>query len=131
MRSALKKVIERAVDANADKKKFPRTWLFHRRWGKNSDAVTARGEKIVHITVDDRVEEAARLLVQVKGITKVDMTNHNGTVRLDVTIDLDSGLPISELPNRLIAQGFRISSLQQEQVNLETAFMRLTKGLVS
>jgi ABC-2 type transport system ATP-binding protein len=87
--------------------------------------------KVVHITVDDRVEEAARLLVQVKGITKVDMTNHNGTIRLDVTIDPESGLPISELPNRLIAQGFRVSSLQEEQVNLETAFMRLTKGLVS
>jgi ABC-2 type transport system ATP-binding protein len=87
--------------------------------------------KVVHITVDDRVEEAARLLVQVKGITKVDMTNHNGTIRLDVTIDPESGLPISELPNRLIAQGFRVSPLQEEQVNLETAFMRLTKGLVS
>jgi ABC-2 type transport system ATP-binding protein len=86
---------------------------------------------VVHITVEDRVEDAARLLVQVKGITKVDMTNHNGTTRLDVTIDPTSGLPISELPARLIAQGFRISSLQPEQVNLETAFMRLTKGLVS
>ena len=46
-------------------------------------------------------------------------------------MDPESGLPISELPNRLIAQGFRVSALQQEQVNLETAFMRLTKGLVS
>ncbi len=86
---------------------------------------------VVHITVEDRVEDAARLLVQVKGITKVDLTHHNGTTRLDVTIDPESGLPISELPNRLIAQGFRIRSLQPEQVNLETAFMRLTKGLVS
>ena len=87
--------------------------------------------QVVHITVDDRVEDAAQLLVQVAGITKVDLTQHNGTTRLDITIDPQSGLPISELPNRLIAQGFRISSIQQEQVNLETAFMRLTKGLVS
>ena len=56
---------------------------------------------------------------------------HDRRARIDVTIDLDSGLMVSELPARLIAQGFRISSLQQEQVNLETAFMRLTKGLVS
>ena len=86
---------------------------------------------VVHIIVDDKVEAAARLLIEVQGITKVDMTHHNGTTRLDVTIDRESGLPISELPSRLIAQGFRVSSLQQEQVNLETAFMRLTKGLVS
>jgi hypothetical protein len=46
-------------------------------------------------------------------------------------VDEESGLGISELPNRLIAQGFRISSFQPEQVNLETAFMRLTRGLVS
>jgi ABC-2 type transport system ATP-binding protein len=86
---------------------------------------------VVHVTVDDRVEQAAKLLAQVKGITQVDITQHNGKLRIDVTIDTDSGLMVSELPSRLIAQGFRVSSLQQEQVNLETAFMRLTKGLVS
>jgi ABC-2 type transport system ATP-binding protein len=86
---------------------------------------------VVHVTVDDRVEQAAKLLTQVKGITQVDITQHNGRPRIDVTIDMDSGLMVSELPSRLIAQGFRVSSLQQEQVNLETAFMRLTKGLVS
>ncbi|MHC4948323.1 MAG: ABC transporter ATP-binding protein [Planctomycetota bacterium] len=86
---------------------------------------------VVHITVEDRVEQAAQLLVKVKGITKIDITQHNGSPRIDVTIDPESGLSVSELPNRLIAQGFRLSSLQQEQVNLETAFMRLTKGLVS
>ncbi|MDY7107287.1 MAG: ABC transporter ATP-binding protein [Planctomycetota bacterium] len=86
---------------------------------------------VVHVTVDDRVEQAAKLLAQVKGISQVDITQHNGKPRIDVTIELDSGLMVSELPARLIAQGFRVSSLQQEQVNLETAFMRLTKGLVS
>jgi ABC-2 type transport system ATP-binding protein len=86
---------------------------------------------VVHIVVDDRAEHAAQLLTQVKGIKKVDLTVHDGHPRIDVTIDPDSGLVVSELPNRLIAQGFRLTSMQQEQVNLETAFMRLTKGLVS
>ena len=86
---------------------------------------------VVHIVVDDRADHAAQLLAQVGGVTQVDITQQNGKPRIDVTIDPDSGMPVSELPNRLIAQGFRISSLQQEQVNLETAFMRLTKGLVS
>ena len=87
--------------------------------------------KVVHIIVDERLEEAAQLLASVKGITKVDVTQNNGRARIDVTIDLDSGLVVSELPNRLITRGFRISAMQEEQVNLETAFMRLTKGLVA
>ena len=40
-------------------------------------------------------------------------------------------MPVSEIPSRLIAQGYRVAGIQQEQVNLETAFMRLTKGIVS
>ena len=61
----------------------------------------------------------------------VDVVDHNGTVRIDVTIRAGSAFDLSEIPNRLIARGFRILSMQGEQVNLETAFMRLTKGLVS
>ncbi len=87
--------------------------------------------QVVHIVVDDRVEEAAKLLAEVSGIMTVDITQDNGQARLDITIDPSSGLPISDLPSRLIAQGFRLSSMYQEKVNLETAFMRLTKGLVS
>ena len=51
--------------------------------------------------------------------------------RIDITLDPDHGLPVSELPSRLLASGFRVSEMRQEQVNLETAFMRLTKGIVS
>ncbi|MEE8156314.1 MAG: multidrug ABC transporter ATP-binding protein, partial [Phycisphaerales bacterium] len=87
--------------------------------------------QVVHIVVDDRVEDAAKLLAEVNGIMTVDITHENGQARLDITIDPNSGLPISDLPSRLIAQGFRLSSMYQEKVNLETAFMRLTKGLVS
>ncbi len=87
--------------------------------------------QVVHISVDDRIEAAAKLLAGVTGITKVDIAAHNGSRRIDVTIDPASGLMISELPSRLIAQGFRVSSMMPEQVNLETAFMRLTKGLVA
>ena len=87
--------------------------------------------QMVHINVDERAEDAAKLLGGVHGIMSVDITQVNGVPRIDVTIDPSSGLPISELPSRLIAQGFRLSSMHTEKVNLETAFMRLTKGLVS
>jgi len=91
----------------------------------------ARMGYVVHITLDGREEKAADLLRRVRGVKQVDLTHNNGVKRIDVVIDPESGLPISDLPSRLIAEGFRLTSMQEEQVNLETAFMRLTKGLVA
>jgi formamidopyrimidine-DNA glycosylase len=54
LRSKLRHVISRAVKVDARKDAFPRTWLFHHRWGKDADAVTARGERIRHDTVAGR-----------------------------------------------------------------------------
>ncbi len=34
------------------------------------------------------------------------------------------------VPQRLVQAGYRLTMLKEEEVNLETAFMRLTKGLV-
>ncbi len=87
--------------------------------------------QLVHIEVTERSEDAATLLRTVDGISMVDVVENNGAHRIDVTISAESNLDRSELPNRLIARGFRVLSMQGEQVNLETAFMRLTKGLVS
>lgn len=91
----------------------------------------ARMGYVVHITLEGREQEAATLLRNVPGVKEVDITQNNGVSRIDIVIDPESGLPISDIPNRLITQGFRLTSMQEEQVNLETAFMRLTKGLVS
>ena len=87
--------------------------------------------RLVHITLDERHEEAARMLAEVKGIERVDVSTPEGRPRIDVMLDPEHGLPVSELPSRLVAQGFRVETVQHEQVNLETAFMRLTKGIVS
>ncbi|MBI4580241.1 MAG: Fpg/Nei family DNA glycosylase [Planctomycetes bacterium] len=54
LRSTILRVIHKAVDLDADNSRFPRAWLFHHRWGRNSDAATARGEKIVHATIGGR-----------------------------------------------------------------------------
>ncbi|HEV7302398.1 MAG TPA: ABC transporter ATP-binding protein [Tepidisphaeraceae bacterium] len=34
------------------------------------------------------------------------------------------------IPHRLLSSGFRLTLLKEEEVNLETAFMRMTKGIV-
>ena len=49
-----RKIIEKSVEVNANSSKFPRTWLFHERWGKPEDALTRRGERIEIITVAGR-----------------------------------------------------------------------------
>jgi formamidopyrimidine-DNA glycosylase len=54
LRARLASVVRRAVDVEADADRFPRTWLFHRRWGREEGARTARGEPIVHLTVGGR-----------------------------------------------------------------------------
>ena len=44
VRARLAAIVKRAVGANADDSLYPRSWLFHRRWGRRSDARTARGQ---------------------------------------------------------------------------------------
>jgi formamidopyrimidine-DNA glycosylase len=54
LRRSLLAVVRRAVAVHADSDRFPRTWLFHTRWGRTVGATTARGEAIVHATVGGR-----------------------------------------------------------------------------
>jgi len=52
--SCLRRIVRKAVAVNADKERFPKTWLFHDRWGKNRNAKTVHGEKIIHETIAGR-----------------------------------------------------------------------------
>ncbi|NNM24834.1 MAG: hypothetical protein HKO59_02405, partial [Phycisphaerales bacterium] len=54
VRSRLKSVVARAVAVDADKRRFPRTWLFHRRWGRDKSATTTRGDAIAFVTIGGR-----------------------------------------------------------------------------
>jgi formamidopyrimidine-DNA glycosylase len=54
LRDRLRRVVRTAVAADADSSRFPRRWLFHRRWGRRRDARTADGEAIRHETVAGR-----------------------------------------------------------------------------
>jgi formamidopyrimidine-DNA glycosylase len=54
MRAKLRDIVRRAVAVDGDNRRFPKTWLFHRRWGKAKDARTSRGEPIEHLTVAGR-----------------------------------------------------------------------------
>jgi formamidopyrimidine-DNA glycosylase len=54
LRARMLAIIKRAVAVDADSDLFPRSWLFHHRWGRNAAARTAAGEKISHATIGGR-----------------------------------------------------------------------------
>jgi formamidopyrimidine-DNA glycosylase len=57
LRAKIRSVIRLAVRAGSDSDRYPRWWLFHRRWGHRRGgppATTARGEHIRHETVGGR-----------------------------------------------------------------------------
>ncbi|HEU0092244.1 MAG TPA: hypothetical protein VFS78_09040, partial [Vicinamibacteria bacterium] len=54
LRDRLHAIIARAVAANADSDLFPRSWLFHVRWGRRVGITTARSEAIIHETIGGR-----------------------------------------------------------------------------
>jgi ABC-2 type transport system ATP-binding protein len=91
----------------------------------------AKVGKVVQIQVEVRPEEAAQLLRGVRGVARVEIALEEGGQRIDVILEPNAEIAASELAARLLAQGFRLARLQPEQISLETAFMRLTKGLVS
>lgn len=82
-----------------------------------------RDKTILHVGVTDEVDRAAKLLQDESIVESV----HPGDGHLVVTL-LDNTTDYSQLPSRLIEQGFRLSLFREEEINLESAFMALTKG---
>ena len=97
----------------------------------------ARLGHVLHVGVTDRVEQAAQILAKIQGVKKVTIApddpttvNGRGGRVLHLQFDDTPGHVFTDIPNVLINNGFRMTKFTEEPVNLETAFMRLTKGLV-
>src|SRR5436190_2717757 len=86
----------------------------------------ARGGMVLHVAVsDDQQEQAAALLAQDPNIENINASNGY------MDIALKQGVAdYSFIPARLFQAGYKLKLLKEEEVNLETAFMRLTKGMV-
>lgn len=86
----------------------------------------ARQRILLQIRVRERHAEAAAALRESEAVEHVDLTSQN---LLEVTLkpEVDD---YSSIPTRLVQSGFAITLFREEEVNLETAFMELTKGLV-
>lgn len=101
----------------------------------------ARMGHVIHVAVLERTDEAAKLIQQFPGVKKVAIQDAQVNDRTAKVIQVDfeenghagvgaGGLQHFDLPNVLVNKGFRVTKFTEEPVNLETAFMRLTKGLV-
>jgi len=90
----------------------------------------------LHVGVMDKPEEATKLLLKIPGVKKVtpapeEASDNARTGKvLQVSYEEGAGSTFTDIPNVLMNNGFRLTKFAEEPVNLETAFMRLTKGLV-
>ncbi len=95
--------------------------------GKVSEVMQqVRKAIILNIKVAADQARAAKALEQMS--TDETVTENKDKVLL---VTLKSGVQdYSEIPTQLIQEGFKLILFREEELNLETAFMELTKGLV-
>lgn len=80
---------------------------------------------ILNIRVQGEVERAAKFIEQHGQVDKLKIDE--GTM----IVTLKQGVQdYSDIPTELVQNGFRLTLFREEELNLETAFMELTKGLV-
>lgn len=85
----------------------------------------ARQHILLQIRVAERTDAAAKLLEQHPLIDRVEIVKETIEARLKPGV-----LDYSEIPSALIEARYKMSLFREEEVNLETAFLALTQGLV-
>lgn len=94
--------------------------------GSVADALRrARTGTVVHVSTPDDPSRAQQVLAALPEVKSAEL--RNGQIVLELSSDTTDFTFIAQamLTNRL-----RIHEIRQEEVNLETAFMRLTRGMV-
>lgn len=85
----------------------------------------ARGGMVLHVSVAENPAGAGALLAQNANIENI--AQNNGYLEVSLKPGIED---YSFVPQQLVHAGFKLTMLREEEVNLETAFMRLTKGMV-
>lgn len=85
----------------------------------------ARMGTIVHVGTPEDTERVRQMLVGLPHVQSAELRNG------EIVLELDSdSKDLTFIAEAMIQNRFRITEIKQEEVNLETAFMRLTKGIV-
>jgi ABC-2 type transport system ATP-binding protein len=85
-----------------------------------------RQQTVLRIGIAGDGDAAAKLIEQSSYVEKVEA--HDGQLRVTLTTGEHD---YSELSKALVEAGHRLTRLTEEEINLETAFMALTKGITS
>jgi ABC-2 type transport system ATP-binding protein len=85
-----------------------------------------RTDIILNIAVGDRMADAQSFLESFSEVESVEPKNEVLIVKMNEGVH-----QYSFLANRLIEQGYELTLFKEDEINLETAFMRLTKGITS
>ena len=86
----------------------------------------ARNRILLNVRVRENTDKAAALLQQLDDVATIDI-KVNGLIEVGLKPEVED---YSALPTALIEAGFKLTLFREEETNLETAFMELTKGLV-
>jgi ABC-2 type transport system ATP-binding protein len=84
-----------------------------------------RGRPVIRFRLSGPPEQAARLLETSPEAAEV--TVRDGEILVTLADGVDDPSPLAA---RLIAEGHRLLSMREQEVNLETAFLELTKGAI-
>jgi ABC-2 type transport system ATP-binding protein len=85
-----------------------------------------RTDIVLNIAVSERMTDAANML---EGQPEVETVQDKNGV---LVVKLNEGVnQYGFLANRLVEQGFELTLFKEDEINLETAFMHLTKGITS
>ncbi len=88
-----------------------------------------RTKRVYIVSVGPEMNEvAAKKLEQYIEVESVDVTKEAGTIRVTLKDGEGDGCFI---PERLIAEKFKLMTFNEEQINLEDVFMGITKGITN
>jgi ABC-2 type transport system ATP-binding protein len=85
-----------------------------------------RRRTLLNVAVADNLEAAAKLLKQNSLVDNIDARDGKIFVTLKENVE-----DYSELATLLVQAGFKLKLFKEEEINLETAFMALTKGITA
>ena len=91
-----------------------------------------RDHMVINVEVAERIDDAAKLLEQHQSVASVEILTVSGKQHIRLALNKEQGLDdYSDLPTLLVQNGFKIRSFKEDEINLETAFMTLTKGITA
>jgi ABC-2 type transport system ATP-binding protein len=109
----------------------------------NKIGIIERGELLVNARVDDVMKQVRRQVLLWIGVAdelgraSALLAGHPGVDKVErrdslLYVTLKDGVTdYSDLPTLLISNGLKLTLFREEELNLETAFMALTKGITS